>query len=370
VEFKRQAELDLEIVNEKLRRADQQMHDFKAALNEHAIVAITDAEGTITYVNERFCAISQYSESELIGQNHRILSSGHHPKTFFECLWQTIQSGRVWRGEIKNRRKDGTFYWVDTTIVPFPKREEQAMQFIAIRADISERKRLEGEVVEAAEHERIRIGQDLHDDLCQQLAALKLKCEAVARSMKSEGHPQVDSLGEIVAQISEATGLSRAIARGLAPVTLGVDGLMLALGGLSKTVEERFHVPCRFSCPDPVEVSSPTCASHVFRIAQELLQNAAKHAKPSAISFGLCRKENGFLLEVKSDGLPFDGSPRRGRGMGLHLTKLRVDSIGGSLKFIPEVEPNGGTRVLCFVPDSSRTNVGSDRKANLYESLP
>lgn len=120
--------------------SDKDFAHLKSAIDEAAIVAITDKSGKITYVNKRFCAISKYSESELIGNSHRIINSHFHSKEFFIDMWETIAQGKTWEGEIKNRAKDGTHYWVHTTIVPFLDQTGRPEQYVAVRYEITQRK--------------------------------------------------------------------------------------------------------------------------------------------------------------------------------------------------------------------------------------
>ncbi|MGB4498074.1 MAG: diguanylate cyclase [Methylococcaceae bacterium] len=130
----------LSTIEEKLHCSLDELHYYKIALDEHALVGITDIQGSITFVNQKFCDISGYSKEELLGKNHRIINSGIHSKEFFKQLYECIAKGKIWSGEICNRAKNGSIYWVLTTIVPFLNRNEKPTQYISIRTDITARK--------------------------------------------------------------------------------------------------------------------------------------------------------------------------------------------------------------------------------------
>lgn len=333
----------------------KELRDVRAALDEHSIVAITDASGKITHINDKFCAISKYSRDELLGQDHRIINSRYHPKEFFRSLWSTIGNGGIWRGEIKNRAKDGTYYWVDTTIFPFVNAAGKPVQYVAIRTDITQRKadeeehqRLEAELLASSERERLRIGSDLHDGLGQQLTAIEFMCASL-REDAAGRHPELAArVEQISARLRDAVALTRNLSRGLVPVGSGESALEDGLAELAERTCEFGGVLCRFERRGPRSAYDASTAGHLYRIAQEATNNAVKHAHAGRVTIRLSGKRGQLVLEISDNGngLPTDIGRRRGLGLG--LMRHRANVIGAELEVTSK--HGQGVTVLCTLP--------------------
>jgi PAS domain S-box-containing protein len=195
-----------------------ELADIKFALDQSTIVAITDQRGIITYVNDEFCRISKYSRGELLGQDHRIINSGHHPKEFIRDLWTTIASGRVWKGDLKNRARDGSFYWVDTTIVPFLNSDGKPYQYVAIRHDITQLKLAEEKIIQqAAELQRAvqlsfvgELAAGLAHEIKNPLAGIQGTVDILIRR-RDASDPETEALQAIRHEVERIDGTVRAL---------------------------------------------------------------------------------------------------------------------------------------------------------------
>jgi PAS domain S-box-containing protein len=266
-----------------------------------------------------------------------------------KALEQLKSGGEPIEIEFRISRKNGDTRWLQCTASTLRDHRGNVSRLTGLIRDISEKKEIDRKMLAIAEQERRRLGRELHDDLCQRLAAIGLRCGLHQKNLSRTGSEQAQEAGQLAEAISQATALSRSLAGGLAPVALDTNGLGSALELLGRSASNIFGVPVRIENSASVAGCDPDISSHLYRIAQELISNAAKHAHPNRITVRLEEKPDGLTLEVENDGTPFDGLSA-GSGMGLHFLKSRADVIGASLTFIPGLAPNGGTRAQCILP--------------------
>jgi signal transduction histidine kinase len=222
----------------------------------------------------------------------------------------------------------------------------------ALTQEIAERERLERELLDVSEREQRRIGQDLHDSLCQHLAGTALAAQVVSDKVAAGRKIDARDAANVVELIEEAIALARGMAKGLHPVEMSADGLMQSLQEFSGTTSDLFRVSCRFECDSPVLIHDERAAEHLYRIAQEAVGNAIKHGKADNIAVHLNTVDEGYLLRIQDDGvglpdpLPSDG------GMGLRIMENRSHVIGAT--FSARADAAGGTVVTCLLPFTAR----------------
>jgi signal transduction histidine kinase len=226
------------------------------------------------------------------------------------------------------------------------KRVEDRAQ--ALAHETAERQRLEHEMLEISEREQRRIGQDLHDGLCQHLTGTALASQVLAEKLDAHARTEAGAAHRIVDLVEEAISMARGMAKGLHPVELQADGLMQALEEFAATTTQLFGVQCRFECPTPVLIHSPITATHLYRIAQEAVGNAIKHGQAKSITVTLEENEDGLRLGVSDDGRGLDKGQAGAKGMGLRIMADRAKMIGG--RFNVASHRSQGVELSCLIP--------------------
>jgi PAS domain S-box-containing protein len=338
------------------------LDELRYALDQAAIVATTDHRGIITYVNDKFCEISKYSRQELLGQDHRIINSGYHPKEFMRDLWRTIAGGLVWRGELRNRAKDGTFYWVDTTIVPFLDGQGKPRQYLAIRSDITARKHAEAQLREQAALSHLgQIAAVVAHEVRNPLAGLRASLQVFERRFTEPRDRQVfaamiariDSLNDKVEdlllyarpklprpQTVDVCALSRDVATAASAAT-GNAGPPIAIVA-DAAVSAYADVDMLRAALLNLAINARQAAAG----ASVEIQIAADHA---VCRIAVCDRGPGIPPDVRDRMFePFFTTRPGGTGLGLAIVKRLVEIQDGAVRL--QDRPGGGTIAEVTVP--------------------
>ena len=338
-----------------LARSESAVRDQEERLRailETAVEGIItiDERGTIESFNPAAEKIFGYRAAEVIGKNVNMLMSTPHREShdgYLEHYKQTGHAKIIGIGrETFARKKDGTLFPIDLSVSEVKLSDRRI--FTGFIRDITERKRLEKENLEISEREQRRIGQDLHDGLCQHLAGIEMLSQVLAHKLEPRSKDSAARAAEIAKAIREAISQTRLLARGLSPVTLELEGLMSALTELALNTEKMFRVRCDFACQEVVKFNDHAAATHLFRIAQEAVSNAIKHGQAKKISIQLRAEADGVSVRVTDDGVGFPEKFTGGSGMGLRIMQTRIGMVGGTLRV--EQNPAGGVTVSCHAP--------------------
>lgn len=341
----------------------RQLADQKYALDQSAIVATTDVTGRITYVNDKFCEISKYSREELLGQDHRIINSGAHPKEFFRDLWRTIARGQVWHGEIQNRAKDGSPYWVDTTIVPFVDARNHPYQYTAIRNDITQRKQMEARLREQATLARVgQMAAVVAHEVRNPLAGIKGAMQVLA-SRRPAGDSEAVVMHDIVDRVDSLSALINDLLIFARPIALRTTSVALR-PLLEQVVEMARRDPV--AAQVAVAVSSPDVTIDVdvelvkAMLLNLLLNSAQAMAGKGRIDVTATATTHEARISVRDFGPgipdataaqmfePFFTTKTRGGGLGLAIARRTAELHGGSLTY---VKPQGdGAEMVAMLP--------------------
>ena len=299
-----------------------------------------DREGRFIEVNRALAEMLNYPPARLLGMTLYDLDAAHLPEEIAERIARMGQAGCE-HCLTRLRRQDGSEIEVEISA------RADGDGFFAFVHDVSEQRRLEREVLQVSYDERSQIGRELHDGLGQQLTAIEMMSSTLARELKGTKSGLAKSAAQIAEYTRKAITQARHLAHGLAPVTLEREGLVAALNDLAQMTSAT-GVVCEFKCESSVQVSDPAAATHLFRIAQEAVNNALKHAKAGGIGIHLVRRGPLVELTIEDNGRGLPHTASCEPGMGLKVIHHRARLIGGRLHV--HSTPGKGVRIVCSLP--------------------
>jgi PAS domain S-box-containing protein len=316
----------------------------------------TDLTGRFIFANEKFCSMLGYKERELVGKTIFEITHPGDLAESKELFHRIVRKGEPYQLAKRYRHKDGSALWVSVSASPLRDAEGKTRSAVSVVLDISDQKKaqailedrargLEGEILAISDREQRRLGQDLHDSLCQHLTAIAFMARSVALRLRKHRVIEVEHIEKIADLINDGVTEARTIARGLHPVEMEPPGLVTALATLVK--QPHWPTPCRLEADEEISVQDATVALHLYRIAREAVINANKYARAREIIVRMKHSAKGIELNVIDDGVGIPADSPLGSGMGFHIMQYRARSIGARLEIKP-IKPHG-TRVTCYV---------------------
>ena len=340
-------EKKLAAAEEALRISDERL---RVAL-KHSPVAVFNQDTDLRYTWFHNMPVAD-PERTVLGKTDADLFPEAEADRLVQIKMRVLATGLGARQEV-NCTIDGEQRVYDLTVEPVRDAGGRMAGITAASMDVTEHKRLEKEVLQISEMEQRRIGQDLHDGICQHLAGIELMSLVLQQMLEKKSKSQAAQAEKIGVHVRDVIAQTRSLARGLSPVVLESEGLMAALAELAASTEKLFRVKCRFTCPAPVFLHELITATHLFRIAQEAVTNAVKHGKAREIEIRLETKLEKMVLTVGDNGGGFPPRSGTSKGMGLRIMQYRAGMIGATLLF---QRPNkGGSAVVCFLPAPAET---------------
>ncbi|NUM56420.1 MAG: PAS domain S-box protein [Candidatus Hydrogenedentes bacterium] len=328
---------------EALRRSEE--HLRSVLQNMPVMMSAFDERGNIIVWNREAERVTGYASPELVGNPHAMGILYPDPSYRARVVVEWAERGADYRDQEWNIAcKDGTVRTVSwfniSATFPIP-----GWASWGIGVDVTDRRKLERQVLEISAREQMRIGQDLHDRLGQHLTGIGFKSQVLAEDLQAKHVAEATTASTIVEMVSDAINQTRGLARGLYPVHLEADGLMTALHELAAQTQSLFNIRCKFVCEEPILIYDVSVATHLYRIAQEALNNAVRHGKPKAIEIVLHGDGDDVELRIADDGTGIDLVSNGNQGLGLNIMQYRARMIDGTLRI--QRGDRGGTIVTC-----------------------